>query len=208
MKTSIGYRVIVSTPTVPRRYHHGDLRAALLETAERSIRARGVAQLSLRDLAKEIGVSHAAPRRHFPERQDLLDALAQAGYARLGERIREAVDGHGLDFAARVHRAAFAFVLFATDNAALLEVMNATKHRPGSTAVVRSSEAAFAPIMALIQDGQADGELGAGEPEEIGLVLYATMNGIATLVNTGAVDARRLDELTRTAVEQFLKGAS
>ncbi|WP_430781608.1 TetR/AcrR family transcriptional regulator [Actinoplanes sp. G11-F43] len=44
-----------------------------------------------RDLARELGVSHAAPRRHFPDRQHLLDALAEAGYTRLGERIRAAV---------------------------------------------------------------------------------------------------------------------
>jgi len=198
----------MATPEDPRAYHHGDLRAALLEAAEHSIRGRGVAQLSLRVLAKEVGVSHAAPRRHFAERQDLLDALAHIGYARLGEKIAAAVADQDVDFAAQVHRVAFAFTKFATDNAALLEVMNATKHRPGASTVPRSSEVAFAPILTLIHEGQRTGELQQGEPEEIGLILYATMNGIATLVNAGAVDAARLEELTHTAVVQFLRGAS
>ena len=191
-----------------RRYHHGDLRTALLEAAERSIRSHGVAEVALRDLAREVGVSHAAPRRHFPERQDLLDALAEVGYRRLGEQIRGAVADGEADFATRVHRAASAFAHFATENAALLELMNATKHRHGASGIPRAAEAAYAPLLDLIRQGLAEGELGDGDPEEIGLILYATINGITTLVNTGAIEPGRLDELTLTAVDQFLKGAS
>ena len=66
-----------------RPYHHGNLRGALLDAAERTVRERGVQALSLRELAREIGVSHGAPRRHFPDRQALLDALAESGFERL-----------------------------------------------------------------------------------------------------------------------------
>ncbi len=59
------------------------------------MRERGVQELSLRELAREVGVSHGAPRRHFPDRQALLDALAEAGFARLGAELRAAVDGAG-----------------------------------------------------------------------------------------------------------------
>ena len=65
-----------------RPYHHGNLRPALLGAAERAL-ARG-RELSLRELAREIGVSHAAPRRHFADKQALLDALALDGFERLG----------------------------------------------------------------------------------------------------------------------------
>src|ERR1700686_4544319 len=85
-----------------RPYHHGNLRAALLEQAERTVRERGVQDLSLRELARAVGVSHGAPRRHFPDRQALLDALAEAGFARLGAELRDAVDGAGDDFQARL----------------------------------------------------------------------------------------------------------
>src|SRR6201992_4247586 len=73
-----------------RPYHHGNLRPALLGQAERPPRDGGGQQLSLRELAREIGVSHAAPRRHFPDRQALLDALAIEGFARLGGVLRDA----------------------------------------------------------------------------------------------------------------------
>lgn len=79
-------------------YHHGNLRATLLEAAERSLRENGAEQLSLRELAREAGVSHAAPRRHFADRQALLDALAESGFARLGAELRTARDAAGEAF--------------------------------------------------------------------------------------------------------------
>ena len=97
-----------------RPYHHGNLRTALLEQAERTVRERGAQALSLRELAREVGVSHGAPRRHFPDRQALLDALAEAGFARLGTELRRAVDGAGEDFEARMLATAAAYVRFAT----------------------------------------------------------------------------------------------
>ncbi|MFD2795204.1 TetR/AcrR family transcriptional regulator [Promicromonospora vindobonensis] len=190
-----------------RRYHHGDLRAALLDAAEHGVRTHGAAQLSLRDLAREVGVSHAAPRRHFADRQELLDALAEAGFTRLGESIRRAMEEAGGGFAARTRSAVSAFAHFATENPALLELMNSTKHQ-GAPSTARAAEAAFEPIVELIREGQAENVLEAGEPEDLGLILYATVNGITMLVNTNRVPAGRLDELTDTAVRQFLRGAA
>ena len=75
-----------------RPYHHGNLRRALLEQAERALAERGAEGLSLRELARAVGVSHAAPRRHFADRRALLDALAQDGFERLARDLHGAVD--------------------------------------------------------------------------------------------------------------------
>src|ERR1700761_7180415 len=111
-----------------RPYHHGNLRTALLTQAERPVRERGFKELSLRELAREVGVSHAAPRRHFPERQALLDALAIEGFRRLGEALTAASDGADTDFEPTLQRCAHAYVTFAVTDAALLELMFAGKH--------------------------------------------------------------------------------
>src|SRR5450631_3759400 len=103
-----------------RPYHHGNLRTALLAQAERTVREQGVQDLSLRELAREVGVSHGAPRRHFPDRQALLDALAEAGFARLGAERSSAMAGAGEDFQARLRATAAAYISFATSDAALL----------------------------------------------------------------------------------------
>src|SRR3954467_5550614 len=79
----------------PRPYHHGNLREELLREGERALESGGAAGLSLREVARAIGVSHAAPRRHFADKQALLDALAEAGFARLGADLDRVVDEAG-----------------------------------------------------------------------------------------------------------------
>ncbi|MFT9785073.1 TetR/AcrR family transcriptional regulator [Streptomyces rhizosphaericola] len=195
--------------TERRPYHHGNLRTDLLAAAERSLKAHGAEQLSLRDLARDVGVSHAAPRRHFADRRALLDALAESGFMRLGAELRAAVDGigDGSDLTARLHAFASAYVRFATENAALTGLMNSSKHRPGATAVAEAAAAAFGQISDLIEEGQERGELEGDDPEEIGMVLYATILGITTMLNSGMIESARLEDLVSTAVTQFLRGA-
>ncbi|MFI6345738.1 TetR/AcrR family transcriptional regulator [Streptomyces sp. NPDC050560] len=196
--------------TIERRpYHHGNLRTDLLDAAERSLRAHGAEQLSLRDLARDVGVSHAAPRRHFADRRALLDALAESGFMRLGEKLRAAVNeiGDEDDLPARLHAFASAYVRFATENAALTELMNSSKHRPGATAVAEAAAATFGQIGDLIKDGQERGELEGDDPEETGLIIYATVLGITSMLNSGMIEPARLEGLVGTAVTQFLRGA-
>ncbi len=190
-----------------RRYHHGNLRAALLAQAERTIRERGVQDLSLRELAREVGVSHGAPRRHFPDRQALLDALAEDGFERLGTELRAALNGAGEDFEARLRATAVAYVQFATRDAALLELMFTGKSQQQSGDLHVAAERAFSAILELIQQGQADDILEGGDPERVGLVLFATVQGIAALVTSGVVDIEQLDELVADAIAHFLRGS-
>jgi AcrR family transcriptional regulator len=190
-----------------RPYHHGNLRAALLSEAERMVRKRGIDQLSLRELARAVGVSHGAPRRHFSDRQALLDALAEAGFARLGSELRAAVDGAGEDFQERLRATTAAYIRFATRDPALLELMFAGKHRASAGALQKAAERAFSSLLELIEQGQAEGVLESGEPERVGLVLFATIQGIAALVTGGVVDAEQLDELVADAIARFLRGS-
>lgn len=70
-------------------YHHGDLRAALLQTAEEMLEKEGLAALSLREVARRAGVSHNAPYRHFPDRDSLLAALAAEGFEQFAEALEK-----------------------------------------------------------------------------------------------------------------------
>jgi AcrR family transcriptional regulator len=187
-----------------RPYHHGNLRAALLAQAERTLREQGSGQLSLRELARQVGVSHGAPRRHFADRQALLDALAETGFSRLSDELRAALDAAGDEYEARFRATARAYVRFATQDAALLELMFAGKHREQSGTLHDAAERAFSAILELIQQGQQAGVLQPGEPERIGLLLFATMQGIAALVTAGIVDPGQLDGLVADAVTQFM----
>jgi AcrR family transcriptional regulator len=190
-----------------RAYHHGQLRSALLAAAMRTVREGGVEQLSLRELAREVGVSHAAPRRHFPDRQALLDSLAVEGFERLATRLRAALADGGQDFVSRLKSIVAAYIRFATEDAALLELMFAGKHRPGADQVMAAAVPAFTLMHEQIAQGQATGELAAGDAEQLGIVLFATMQGIATLINGDMVRPELVDGLVDRAVEQFVRGA-
>jgi AcrR family transcriptional regulator len=189
--------------TAERRYHHGNLRAALLDAAEAAL-ARGEA-LSLRELAREIGVSHAAPRRHFADRQALLDALAERGFARLGAAM-DAAAGADRPWADRVRALAGGYVRFATEHAALLDVMYAGKHRPGAVALREAAERAFAAPLALIAEGQAAGDVAPGDPARLGTVLWASIHGVASMANAGLLGEQPADGLLDEAVARVLAG--
>jgi AcrR family transcriptional regulator len=78
-----------------RSYHHGNLRAALLAAAAEELQVVGPAELSLRELARRAGVSHAAPAHHFGDKRGLFTALAADGFRRLYQRTNEALDAEG-----------------------------------------------------------------------------------------------------------------
>jgi AcrR family transcriptional regulator len=193
--------------TDTRRYHHGNLRAELLAHAEHALREGGLTDLSLRELARRAGVSHAAPRRHFADKQALLDALAQEGFERLGRELEAADAGPTAAFTDRVGAFAQAYVTFATRDAALLELMFAGKHRPGVPDRLReASDRAFATPMAVIADGQASGEIERDDPEHVALFAFATLHGVATLANSQMLGELTVDDVLGGVVERIVRG--
>jgi AcrR family transcriptional regulator len=96
-----------------RPYHHGDLAARLMQLACEHIGEAGVEKLSLRALAREVGVSPTAPYRHFPTKQCLLAALATSGFRGLARDLRTAAAAHPDDPAAALRAIALAYVAYA-----------------------------------------------------------------------------------------------
>ena len=75
----------------PQPYHHGDLRRALIDTALELVTEEQDWAFSLREVARRAGVSHQAPYNHFPEKQDLLAAVAIVGFERLRDGMLRAM---------------------------------------------------------------------------------------------------------------------
>ncbi|MEU0335785.1 TetR/AcrR family transcriptional regulator [Streptomyces sp. NPDC006193] len=176
-----------SPSPVNRRYHHGDLRAALLRSAERTLREKGAGALSLRELARDLGVSHAAPGRHFKDKQALLDALALDGYERLAAAL-EAADRPEAALEQRLTGLAKAYVGFAVENAALLELMFTRKHDPEASAQLADAvDRSVGAFMRLVADAQARGEIVAGDPERVTLVAASSLHGLAAFAANGSI---------------------
>ncbi len=191
-----------------RAYHHGNLREELLERAVVTLRERGVQELSLRELAREVGVSHAAPRRHFADRQALLDALAENGFIALGTLLREAAAASEGGFADRLVAMAEAYIRFAIREAALLEIMFAGKHRDPDGPVKAAADANFSGLVALVEAGQALGVIGPADAADTATVFFAAMQGLASLATGGVLDDDELERLIPDTVQRLLRGSA
>lgn len=188
-------------------YHHGNLRVELLQVAQKILLEKGVEKVTIREIAREIGVSHAAPQRHFRNRQDLLDSLAVQGFSQLEKVLKAGSLDSEVPLLERLNNAALSFAHFAADNAALFELMNSSKCCDDKLGVMKeASESAFSPILELIISGQEQKIIQPGNPLKIGLVLYATLLGITTMVNGELIERDRLDDFVLDSMDHFLKG--
>jgi len=160
----------MSTSSKLRAYHHGDLRRALLDTALVMLEEEGSAGLGLRELARRLGVSPAAPYRHFDSRIALLEALAVTGYQRFARAVTEAATASPADPLNAMGRA---YIRFALDNGNLFRLMFSPElERSGRPALRMAADAAFATLAKVTTAG---GRLAA-------LKAWAEVHGLATLL--------------------------
>ncbi|HEX3446494.1 MAG TPA: TetR/AcrR family transcriptional regulator [Chthoniobacterales bacterium] len=191
----------------PRPYHHGHLREALLRAAEKTLETGGVQSISLRELSRELGVSQGAPRRHFADKQALLDALALRGFEQFGEALGRAAGRAGQDFKARLTQMARAYVGFALKHPALLSLMFEAKQRAdASRELLEASEKAFAHGPATFAEGQAAGEVVPGDPARLALVVLSALLGLVSISTKGKFKGVSLDRLTGEIIERMILG--
>ncbi|MBA6437318.1 MULTISPECIES: TetR/AcrR family transcriptional regulator [Streptomyces] len=188
-----------------RPFHHGNLRAVLLDHAERTLREGGIDALSLRDLARKAGVSHGAPRSHFVDRQSLLDALAERGFNRLADEVEAVIDSDAADYKQRFRAIATTYVHFAVTDAALLDLMFTGKNGNAPEGLRTASERLFSAFGDLIDRGAEAGELKPQDPQRLQLLFAAVMQGIAALVSTRRITAEEGDSLIEDAVSLLVR---
>jgi AcrR family transcriptional regulator len=169
-----------STPK--KAYHHGDLRAALIEAGLTLLEARTADDLSLREVARAVGVSATAVYRHFPDKGALMTALAGEGLARLAAAQHAASDAAGGGVAGFSATGA-AYVRFALANPALFRLIFAN---PGSIKLqVHAQEddamAFLRANAALLAEGKG------GDAQVIALQAWAIVHGLAMLMLDGHV---------------------
>lgn len=171
----------METSTSAKRYHHGDLRRALLDRAAEVIAERGVAGVTLRGLAADIAVSHTAAGHHFGGRAGLLSALAAEGFRRLSGAMADAAEhddllGLGL-----------AYVRFALAEPSRFAVMFDTAVLDPADAELH--EARTAAMATLRRGVDAAGAEERGDAATVTIAAWGMMHGIATLALSGALDA-------------------
>ncbi len=160
-------------------YHHGDLRAVILTEAARLVAERGADGVSLRELARSAGVSHAAPAHHFTDRRGVFTALAAEGFALLTQAL---IDARG-NFA----DAALAYVRFAIGHPGHYEVMfNKSLLDVADAELIAAEAAAGAELsrgVATLRDPNARADPGGAQ-----LAAWSLVHGFSTLWLNGAVN--------------------
>ena len=174
-----------------RPYHHGDLSRALVLAGRRILETQGVAALSLRAVAREAGVSPAAPYHHFKDKGELLDAVAEEGWHELGGSIVTARQGAATPQAA-VTEIGVAYVCFARANPALYRIMyDAACDResmPGHGKAEQESNGWTQVAEAIIESGSV--MKGPRDLELATISAWCTAHGVAEMAGF-----REFDEL-------------
>jgi AcrR family transcriptional regulator len=158
-----------------RPYHHGDLPRALLKAALQAIAEVGPAAVSLRDLARRAGVSHAAPAHHFGDKAGLLTAVATDGFRRLAATLHEAHQATGSFLEVGV-----AYVRFAVTHRAHFEVMFRPElYHPDDPALVQARDAARALLYPPAAEATTSPD-GRGDVRAA-VAAWSLVHGLATL---------------------------
>jgi len=172
-------------------YHHGDLRAVILDEAARLVAERGADRVSLRELARAAGVSHAAPAHHFTDRRGLFTALATQGFLLLAEAL---IAARG-----RFADAALAYVRFAIEHPGHYQVMfNKSLLDTADSDLAAAEAAAGAELsrgVATLRDPGA-----VADPAGARLAAWSLVHGFSTLWLNDAVSA----EVKRSDPEQIV----
>jgi AcrR family transcriptional regulator len=173
----------------PRRdrtppYHHGDLRDALVRTARKILEKNGLADLSLRRVARVAGVSAAAPYHHFADKQALLNAVAGEGYAALRSEMLARM-AKQTDPVARLDASGVGYVVFAIENPALFRLMFGGDGKQLSTdaALTKARQLAYGVLQSAVAEQSPDG---TADPLTC-LRLWALVHGIAKLILEGGI---------------------
>jgi AcrR family transcriptional regulator len=210
MTRLVSARPASTRPTRKRadRYHHGDLRRALLQAAVRTIRTHGVDGLTLRAVGSALGVSRTALYRHFTDKSALVGAVAAEGFRMLREELAEARRAGG--------RPGFdamgaAYVRFAVAHPAHYRVMfGADISAVDNAELTTEGAGAFQVLVDSIVEQQTLGLVRTDDPGQMALFIWSTVHGIAMLAIDGRLQhqATSVDALTHYAIERLRTGVA
>lgn len=168
-----------------QNYHHQNLRAALLKAAITFLKKGRAEDISLRNLARQLKVSHMAPYRHFKTKEDLLMALIADGFENLSLSFDKTfLEMKDLPFPKLFAQLGLTYVQFVIQNPEQSRLMfsgllcDKAKH----TKTHEAGQGTFERLTRLIQLGQANGILRQEDPHLMALMIWSTVHGVSMLM--------------------------
>jgi len=172
-------------------YHHGHLRQEILCAARQLLEENSIASLSLRAVAKKVGVSHTAPYRHFKDKESLLAGIAAVGFNELAVQMSEAVALHPNDPAGQLLEAGQRYMQLVMDNPQCVQLMfgNVLPCDDTYPDMMASGDFAFDGLKSIIEEGQSLNVFKTGDVELMALAAWASIHGLSLLFTGGHVEA-------------------
>jgi AcrR family transcriptional regulator len=171
----------------PASYHHGDLRNSLVNIGADMLNTRGIAGISLREIARAIGVGHNAPYRHFRNKHELLEAIAEEGFRKLTAKNTRLELEFSHDPEAQLFESAMHIVLVAAEQPNLFQLMFGGFLQPAESggALKQAADDAMQSLVRIIKSGQQQQVFVQGDEVKLSFSAMSMIQGIAMMVSTG-----------------------
>ncbi len=167
-----------------KTYHHPELRQSLITAAIDFLKTNSFTELSLRSIARKLGVSHMAPYRHFKTKEELLAAIIEDGFVRMTFEFDKILNGNFSNYREKFSAMGKAYVYFIVSNSAQARLMfsgilcDAEKYE----STHQAGHESFACLLKLIEEGQSNGHLVKENSHAMGLMIWASVHGTAVLL--------------------------
>lgn len=194
-----------------KKYHHGDLKNALIRSGVEILAKEGIEGLSLRKVAQRAGVSHSAPYSHFPDKQSLIAAISTEGFNQLYHELEAVISSYPTDPKRQLQQGALAYVQFALNHTDTFKIMfsGVLEKEKEYPAFVEISHKTFQRVVDIVRACQEAGLLHSTSAEMMAVAVWGQVHGIIALALEGQIshsvlDHHTIDEVVAFAIEQMI----
>lgn len=194
-----------------KKYHHGDLKNALIKAGVEILAKEGVGGLSLRKVAQRAGVSHSAPYAHFPDKQSLIAAISTEGFNQLYAELEAAISPHSKSPKKQLVEGAQAYVRFALKYSDTFKIMfsGVLEKEKDYSSFVEISSKTFKLVVEVVQACQNAGVLPTAPANLMAVSVWGQVHGIVSLALEGQIshtllEKKNIESIVSFAMEQTL----
>ena len=195
------------------KYHHGNLKQALIEAGQQILIEKGINGLSLRETAKAAGVSHTAPYRHFTDKEALLAAIAESGFESLAEALLNTIEQHPDDPKEQLAAATATYVKLAVTRLEMHQLMfgDGFDDDAMSETMLEKKQQIFDALSKIIENGQKKNIFKKAETLELVIAAWSMMHGYTMLLTTGQLrdsvtSLMQIEKLARSVATHLIDG--